>query len=141
MTVHIQSKGENAGLARAMVAAFASQEEGATINDLEELKIAVSEAVSNSIIHGYGNREDQTIVLRAGLVNGGVHVSVEDTGIGIDDIAKAMEPSYSRDPERMGLGFAFMKSFTDELEVESTPGCGVVVRMVKYFSQNSQDQQ
>jgi stage II sporulation protein AB (anti-sigma F factor) len=94
--------------------------------------------VSNAIIHGYENRDDKQLTLRADLLKDGILLAVEDEGVGITNIAQAMEPSYSQDPERMGLGFAFMQSFTDRLEVDSAPGRGTTVRMFKYFSQGEQ---
>ncbi len=134
----MQSKAVNVALARSMVAALASQCDAVTVNALEELKVAVSEAVSNAIIHGYENQEDKQLTLRADLLEDGILIAVEDEGVGIANIAQAMEPSYSQDPERMGLGFAFMQSFTDRLEVESAPGRGTTVRMFKYFCQGDQ---
>ncbi len=90
-----------------------------TISDLEELKVAVSEAVSNAIIHGYDNQPDQMVEMSALLYEDRLEIQVKDYGVGIPDIEKAMEPGYSRSPERMGLGFAFMSSFMDKLEVLS----------------------
>jgi len=130
VTITMLSKAENVSLARSMVAVLAAQMD-VTVNDLEELKVAVSEAVSNAVIHGYQGREDKPVVVHAELYDDGIAVTIEDQGIGIADINQAMEPSYSSDPERMGLGFAFMKSFTDEMSVESVPGQGTKVYLFK----------
>lgn len=121
---------ENVGLARITVASFISQID-LTINELEEIKVAISEAVSNAIIHGYQNSGQGTVVLEAFRSDNKLILIVEDKGQGIADIKQAMEPSFSTDPERMGLGFVFMKSFMDKLEVESKVGQGTKVIMTK----------
>jgi stage II sporulation protein AB (anti-sigma F factor) len=128
------SRAENVGLSRITVAAFASQLD-LTLNDLEEIKVAVSEAVSNSIIHGYKENPDGIVRVAAFLYPGTLEISVEDFGCGIDDVAQALEPTYSTNPERMGLGFTFMNSFMDELQVTSEVDKGTTVRMVKRVSE------
>ena len=112
------SKGENVALARITIAALVSQLE-LTLNDLEEIKVAVSEAVSNAIIHGYRNQSEGIVTLIGILAEETIYLEIIDQGIGISDIEKAMEPAYSTDPERTGLGFVFMQSFMDEVKVES----------------------
>lgn len=119
---------DNVGLARVAVAALAGQARF-SLNDIEEIKVAVSEAVSNAIIHGYRGRQDGWVEVRCELDHQGITVAVEDWGIGIEDIAQARQPAYSEDPERMGLGFVFMESFMHGLAVESTPGKGTRVKM------------
>lgn len=126
----ILSVGENLGLARVAVAALAGQAHF-SLDDLEEVKVAVSEAVSNAIIHGYQSRPDGWIEVEAWLDDGQLGVSVKDQGIGIADIALARQPAYSSDPERMGLGFVFMQTFMDSLEVTSQVGRGTLVEMKK----------
>jgi stage II sporulation protein AB (anti-sigma F factor) len=124
---------ENIGFSRVCSAAFASQLD-CTLEEVEEVKLAVSEAVSNCIIHGYGNRKDGRVMMELNLYQGNtLELIVEDAGVGIADIQQAMTPSFSTDPERMGLGFALMQSFMDELEVVSEPGRGTRVRMIKTF--------
>lgn len=124
---------QNVGFARACSAAFASQLE-CTLEELEEIKLVVSEAVSNSIIHGYGGREDGVVTLELQLIcENTIEILVEDKGCGISDIEQALQPAYSSDPDRAGLGFAFMKSFMDELEVISETDRGTKVRMTKSF--------
>lgn len=128
--LEFMSVADNVALARVMVAAFAAQEE-MTLTDLEEIKVAVSEAVSNSIIHGYENNPDGLVILTARLVDGAVEIVVEDRGKGIADVEQAVQPSFSTDPDRMGLGFAFMQSLMDEFTVESRVGEGTRVSMVR----------
>ena len=100
------------------------------LNDIEEIKVAVSEAISNAVIHGYGN-ETGMIDFSMALEEGVLEFIIKDYGKGIADIALARQPSYSSDPERMGLGFVFMESFMDELRVESEVGKGTTVHMIK----------
>jgi stage II sporulation protein AB (anti-sigma F factor) len=136
--IEFKSVGENVGLSRILVAALASQLD-LNVNELEELKVAVSEAVSNAIIHGYGSRPDRKVSLAADLYPDEIHVTVADDGVGIEDIQKAMTPAYSTDPERMGLGFVFMQSFADQVEVTSKPGEGTRVRLVKRIGKDGAD--
>jgi len=125
---------ENVAFARVTAAAFASQLEF-TINDLEEIKVAVSEAVANAIVHGYGNAIDKMVAMEIKLYTNKLEISLIDEGIGIKDIKQALQPSFSTDPERMGLGFVFMQSFMDKLKINSVPGKGTKVIM----SKNSND--
>lgn len=120
----------NVAFARVAVAALASQLDFA-LNDLEEIKVAVSEAVANAIIHGYNNQPEGIVSIIITIKDTTLELKVEDFGAGITDIKKAMQPSYSTDPERMGLGFVFMQSFMDSLHVESLPDTGTVVIMTK----------
>lgn len=128
--VHLRflSLADNVGLARVSVAALAGQGRF-SLSDIEEIKVAVSEAVSNAIIHGYQRRTDGWVELDLELDDAGLTIVVEDWGVGIEDIEQARQPSYSGDPERMGLGFVFMESFMHGLEVESTLGQGTRVQM------------
>ncbi len=121
---------ENVALARLVISSLASQMDF-TLSDIEELKVAVSEAVSNSIIHGYSNQPSGQIILEAWQEEDSLVINVIDMGRGIVDIQKAMEPAYSTEPDRMGLGFVFMKSFMDDLTVDSQPDKGTVVRLIK----------
>ena len=100
--IAFSSIGENVSLSRMLIAATAATLDF-TISDLEELKVAVSEAVSNAIIHGYDNQPDQMVEMSALLYEDRLEIQVKDYGVGIPDIEKAMEPGYSRSPERMGL--------------------------------------
>jgi stage II sporulation protein AB (anti-sigma F factor) len=132
MALEFLSLPENVGLARVAVATFAAQVD-MTLNELEEIKVAVSEAVSNAIIHGYRGEPSGIVRVAAERTTTGLVIIVEDKGCGIPDIALAMQPAYSTDPERMGLGFSFMQSFMDELEVTSEVNRGTRVRMFKAF--------
>lgn len=124
-----QSLSENVAIARVTAAAFAAQIDF-TLNEIEEIKVAVSEAISNAVIHGYANK-DGKIELIMNLYEDKLEYIIADQGKGIADITLARQPSYSSDPERMGLGFVFMESFMDELEVTSVLHQGTTVRMAK----------
>lgn len=124
---------DNVGLARVTVATIASQAD-LTLNDLEEIKVAASEAVSNAIIHGYENRSQEVVRVEVSRFEKYLEIVVEDKGKGIENVKQALEPAYSSDPERMGLGFVFMQSFMDELEVKSELGHGTIVIMRKQLS-------
>lgn len=130
MALEFLSLAENVGLARVAVATFAAQVD-ITLNEMEEIKVAVSEAVTNAIIHGYGGEPRGTVRVAVERTDSGLVITVKDWGCGIADVALAMQPAYSTDPERMGLGFAFMQSFMDELEVTSELNQGTQVRMFK----------
>lgn len=121
----------NEALARVAVAAFATAK-NPTLEELSDIKTAVSEAVTNCIIHGYENMEGK-VYLRCRFDDNMLTVEIEDKGVGIENISQAMEPLYTTKPdmERSGMGFAFMEAFMDELEVSSTPGEGTVIRMKK----------
>ncbi len=131
LALEVPSLPVNAELCRLTVAVFAA-ELPFTLGEIEQLKVAVAEAVGNCILHAYPG-EPGRIALRARLADGAVVVDVEDWGRGIADVALARQPSYttSTDPDHVGLGFAFMEQFTDALEVVSAPGRGTLVRMRK----------
>ena len=131
MTLAFDSISENEEFARVTVAAFASQL-NPTLEEVADIRTAVSEAVTNAIIHGYPEGI-HTIVLRVRMENQQLEVWVIDEGVGIADISRAMEPLYTSRPdlERSGMGFAFMEAFMDDLEVESIPGKGTKVHMWK----------
>ena len=128
MKLEFLSLPANISFARATVASFAAQLDF-TISDLEEIKVAVSEGVSNAIIHGYGNEKDKFVRIYATLNDDTLEIVIEDEGKGIEDIDKALQPAFTTDPERLGLGFVFMRSFMNDLQVESQPGKGTIVRM------------
>lgn len=124
---------QNEGFARVAVAAFMTQLDP-VLEEVDDVKTAVSEAVTNSIIHGYeSKRTNQEIRMEAYLKEKRLHIKIEDWGIGIENIGKAMEPLFTTKPEleRSGMGFAFMEAFMDELYVESEPGKGTAVYMSK----------
>lgn len=128
---------DNVGLARLAVAAVAGQAQF-SLHDIEEIKVAVSEAVSNAVIHAYRGRPDGWIQMDVELDASGITIDVEDWGSGIKDIAQAREPAYSEDPERMGLGFVFMESFMHGFEVESTVGKGTRVHMRRFVTMSGE---
>lgn len=131
MTVEFDSVSKNESFARVVVAAFVTRL-NPTLEEIADIKTAVSEAVTNSIIHGYENK-DGRIRIETHIVEDTVTVIVKDFGVGIADIEKAMEPMYTSKPEleRSGMGFAFMEAFMDELFVESVLGEGTTVTMRK----------
>ena len=131
LKMSFDSLSENVGIARITAAAFSSQVDF-TLSDIEEIKVAISEAVSNAVIHGYAQTSG-TIEMVMSLYENYIEYVVTDQGQGIADINLARQPAYSSMPERMGLGFVFMESFMDELEVKSAVGSGTTVRMIKKF--------
>jgi stage II sporulation protein AB (anti-sigma F factor) len=131
MMLEFESKSQNESFARTVVAAFAATMDP-TIDELADVKTAVSEAVTNCIIHGYGDSMGM-ITMRCSIEDNNLTIEVSDKGSGIEDINKAMEPLYTTRPEleRSGMGFSFMEAFMDQLEVESLIGEGTMVRMRK----------
>ncbi|HKL99900.1 MAG TPA: anti-sigma F factor [Mobilitalea sp.] len=131
MSLEFESRSQNESFARTVVAAFAATLDP-TIEELADIKTAVSEAVTNCIIHGYENHVG-TIRMSCTTCENELTVEIEDKGVGIGNIAKAMEPLYTTRPEleRSGMGFSFMEAFMDELEVESSVGKGTLIRMKK----------
>lgn len=134
------ARSENEGFARTMVCAFASQLDP-TVEELADLRTAVSEAVTNCIVHAYRGRSDGLIAVTVRLLPARtIYVRIADKGCGIADIEKAMEPLFSSAPaeERAGLGFTVMQSFTDQLRVSSKPGKGTSVTMRKKMQNGSE---
>lgn len=134
MKIEFLSKSENESFARVAVAAFAVQLDP-TIEDITDIKTAVSEAVTNSIIHGYEN-EQGIISIEATLKNNELTIIVSDEGAGIDNVELAMQPLYTSRPdlERSGLGFTVMETFMDSLIVKSEKNKGTKVIMKKMFN-------
>jgi len=131
MLLEFESKSQNESFARTVVAAFAAQLDP-TIEELADIKTAVSEAVTNSIIHGYVDCVG-IIKMHCIICKNELTVEILDSGVGIENISKAMEPLYTTRPEleRSGMGFSFMEAFMDELEVKSTVGMGTIIKMKK----------
>ena len=123
------SKSANEAFARSAVAAFAAQLDP-TLDELGDIKTAVSEAVTNAIVHAYPE-EMGVIFLRARIIRGDtLELTIKDRGRGIPDVKRAMEPLYSTGGEdRSGMGFTIMESFMDKLSVRSKPGKGTTVTM------------
>ena len=131
MKLEFLSKSNNEAFARVTVAAFASQLDP-TIEELADIKTAVSEAVTNSIIHGYENTEG-IVKIVARIFANSIQIEISDTGKGIEDVELAKEPLYTSkgDLERSGMGFTIMESFMDEMKIESIVGMGTKVTMKK----------
>lgn len=131
MKLEFDSRSTNEAFARVTVASFMTQL-NPTLEEVSDVKTAVSEAVTNAIIHGYEGHVNK-IQIAAGIDGKTLLLEISDRGVGIPDIEKAMEPLFTTKPEleRSGMGFAFMEAFMDEVEVESEPGKGTKVKMKK----------
>lgn len=140
MLVEFDAVGENEGFARVVIAAFVARL-NPTLEELGDIKVAVSEAVTNAIIHGYEGTTGK-VRITAQLEESELTIKVTDFGRGLADVDKAMEPLFTTKPEeeRSGMGFSFMEAFTDKLQVVSGLGEGPTVTMVKTMGvQNGQD--
>lgn len=137
MKLIIESNSENEAFARTVVAAYITRLDP-TLEELADVKTAVSEAVTNSIIHGYNGISGE-IEIQCRIEGQDVYIEVVDEGSGIADIEKAMEPLYTTKPEweRSGMGFAFMEAFMDEMEVLSEVGKGTRVKLKKHIGKKT----
>lgn len=137
IALEFPSRSVNEGFARAAAAAFAAQLDP-TLDELGDIKTAVSEAVTNAIVHAYPD-ELGKISLRAAIREGGVlEIVIRDWGCGIADVQQAREPMYTTGgSERSGMGFTIMESFMDALNVRSAPGKGTVVTMKRRIAQRT----
>ena len=131
MQLIFDSRSSNESFARETVAAFMTSL-NPTVEEVSDVKTAVSEAVTNAIIHGYES-EVHNIYIRCRTEGKTLYLEIEDEGKGIEDVKQAMEPLFTTKPEleRSGMGFSFMEAFMDKLEVESVPGKGTTVKMEK----------
>lgn len=131
MKLEFESKSCNEAFARITVASFASQLDP-SIEEISDIKTAVSEAVTNCIIHGYESKEG-TIKIECTLSQKTIEIIITDNGKGIENIEKAKTPLYTTKPEleRSGMGFTIMESFMDELKIESILGMGTKITMKK----------
>ena len=131
MKLEFASKTSNEAFARITVAAFVSQLD-ITIDELSDIKTAISEAVTNSIIHGYDN-EEGIVKIVAKIFANTIEIEISDNGKGIEDVELARKPLYTSKPnlERSGMGFTIMESFMDDIKVESSLGFGTRVTMRK----------
>lgn len=137
MSLSFPSKSCNEAFARSAVAAFVMNLDP-TISELSDIKTAVSEAVTNCIVHGY-RRSSGTIYIKGRITDDNkITLKIRDKGCGIEDVKKAMEPLYTSAPEeeRAGLGFAVMQSFCDKVSVKSAVGKGTTVTLEKMISSN-----
>ncbi len=135
VTVEFEALPQNQGFARAVCASYAGQLDP-TLEELTEIKTAVSEAVSNAVIHGYERKGTGKIVMELKTMDQDkIFIKITDFGKGIRDVKKAMEPMFSTEEERemSGMGFTVMESFADKVFVESEPGRGTAVTLIKYL--------
>ena len=132
MEVKFSAISENESLARVIVASFAAKLDP-TVDELVDIKTAVSEAVTNAIIHGYEEDSSKFVFLRCEIEGNTIKIIVEDEGYGIENAEKAIEPLYTSKPEldRSGMGFTVMKSFMDDVEVSSVKDNGTRIEMTK----------
>ena len=140
MKLEIDSIPSNESFARVVVAAFLTRL-NPTMEEVADIKTAISQAVTNAIIHGYNN-EVHKIEIEASVEGDTFTVSVQDFGVGIEDVAKAMEPLYTtrRDLERSGMGFVFMEAFMDTIKVKSKKEEGTKVTMTKRIGRRYEKQ-
>lgn len=137
MHLEFSSVSSNEAFARVTVAAFVAQLDP-TVDELTEIKTVVSEAVTNSIIHGYNNETDKMIEIKCTLQDDVVELIIQDDGIGILNVEEAIQPLYTSKPEleRSGMGFTIMENFMDKLEVISVPGQGTTVKLIKQLKKS-----
>ena len=137
MEIRFDSRSENEGFARVSVASFLTQL-NPTVEEVADVKTAVSEAVTNAIIDGYEQRVE-TVRIHCSIENQLFTVEISDRGKGIANVEKAMEPMFTTKPEddRSGMGFSFMEAFMDSVEVESKVGEGTSVKMTKTIGKGS----
>ena len=134
MILDFPSKSSNEAFARSAVACFAAQLDP-TLEELGDIRTAVSEAVTNCIVHGYRDKIGKIYIETAIFDDNTVRVRIRDKGVGIEDIDTAMQPLYSSlGGERAGLGFSVMQSFTDSMSVRSKVGVGTTVTLIKRIS-------
>ncbi len=139
MELKFLSFSENESFARSVVSCFALGL-NPSIAQITDIKTAVSEAVTNAIVHGYEN-EIGEIIIQAEIINDAIHINIFDSGVGIENVSKALEPFYTSKPEeeRSGMGFTIMKSFMDEVRVESEEGKGTKIYMTKIITPTKKD--
>ena len=137
MTIKFDSVSQNECFARNVIASFILPL-NPTISDLSDVKTAVSEAVTNSIVHGYPDSVGE-VTMSAEIVGNDLHIIIADCGIGIDNVDKAIEPFFTTKPndERSGMGFTIIKTFMDDVKVVSKVNCGTKIEMVKTISKQA----
>jgi stage II sporulation protein AB (anti-sigma F factor) len=137
MSLQFSALSQNESFARVTVAAFIAQLDP-TMDELTEIKTVVSEAVTNSIIHGYENDPNGLVYIQVTIEDSIVEISIKDVGFGIIDVEEARQPLFTTKPdlERSGMGFTIMENFMDEVEVLTQPGKGTEVRLRKHLSQS-----
>lgn len=137
MDIQFSALSQNESFARITVAAFIAQLDP-TLDELTEIKTVVSEAVTNSIIHGYENIADGIIYISVVIDGDAVELTIRDEGIGIADVDEAVQPLYTTKPEleRSGMGFTIMENFMDEMKVISHKGEGTIIRLKKHLTKS-----
>ena len=138
MKLEFLSKSNNESFARITVAAFVAQLDP-TIEEMADIKTAVSEAVTNCIIHGYEESEEGKIKVECKIFANSIQIEVSDNGKGIEDIEKARQPLYTSKPdlERSGMGFTIMENFMDDIKIESDVGIGTKIIMRKLIKESN----
>ena len=138
MEVTFKALSVNESFARVCVAGFCLQL-NPTLDEIGDIKTAVSEAVTNCVVHAYPNKHKGLIWLRCEVEDGLVKIIIKDNGVGIKDIDKAKEPFYTTKPseDRSGMGFAVMESFMDSLDVSNNEGSGITVTMSKKIANSA----
>jgi stage II sporulation protein AB (anti-sigma F factor) len=134
MKIQFSALSQNESFARVTVAAFVAQLDP-TMDELTEIKTVVSEAVTNSIIHGYENDPSGLVYINVMIEDDFIDMTIKDEGIGIVDVEEAMQPLFTTKPdlERSGMGFTIMENFMDNVEVFSQPGLGTEIRLRKHL--------
>ena len=137
MNLKIKAVSRNEAFARSVVGAFCAQL-NPTLDEISDIKTAVSEAVTNCIVHAYAYKEG-VIEIEAAIEDNRIHIEIKDTGVGIPNIEEARKPFFTTRPEeeRSGMGFTVMESFMDMLEVTANKPSGIIVKMSKNFDVNS----
>ncbi|MCM3707749.1 MULTISPECIES: anti-sigma F factor [Cytobacillus] len=135
MNLEFSALSQNESFARVTVAAFIAQLDP-TMDELTEIKTVVSEAVTNSIIHGYENDSNGVVYISVLIEDGFIDLTIKDKGLGIMDVEEARQPLFTTKPEleRSGMGFTIMENFMDEIEIQSQPGIGTEIRLRKHLS-------
>ncbi|KGA98614.1 ATPase [Alkalihalobacillus alcalophilus ATCC 27647 = CGMCC 1.3604] len=135
MEIRFSAKSENESFARVTVGAFIAQLDP-TMDEMTEIKTVVSEAVTNSIIHGYGNDPEGMVYIHAVLDEQTIELTIRDEGMGITDIEEAKQPLFTTKPEleRSGMGFTIMENFMDEMKVNSEPMIGTSIYLKKHLT-------
>jgi len=134
MNLQFSALSQNESFARVTVAAFIAQLDP-TMDELTEIKTVVSEAVTNSIIHGYEHDPNGIVYIHVSIEDSLIDMTIKDVGLGIVDVEEARQPLFTTKPdlERSGMGFTIMENFMDEVEVHSQPGRGTEVRLRKHL--------
>jgi stage II sporulation protein AB (anti-sigma F factor) len=137
MDIQFSALSQNESFARVTVAAFIAQLDP-TMDELTEIKTVVSEAVTNSIIHGYENDPEGIVYISVTIENDVIEMTIRDEGIGIEDVNEAVQPLYTTKPEleRSGMGFTIMENFMDEMKVISHKGEGTIIRLKKHLTKS-----